>query len=339
MAPARVAGEASSSAMEAELTKTIIPSLVAVLAALAAAAPAAAGSANRAWVSGHGVDQAGCGTPTSPCRSLQYAHDNVVAAGGEIDVLDTAGYGAITITKAISIVNDGVGTAGVQATSGAAITVNAGANDSIYLKGLNIDGVQFAGANGVAFNGGGSLSMVNCVVRHFSSAGVVLAVRFANAAISDTLIANNDGDGLQIAPSGDGQAGFFAVIDGDRIYDNAAGVTVNGGVAFAGQVQVSISNTIADSNSGDGVSATGAPSAAAVLVNVDQSEMSGDNDGLAASAAAVVHLSRSELSQNVAFGIVNSTTTGHMFSTGDNRVLANGTMPVSGTTPSPDPLL
>jgi len=41
-------------------------------------------------------------------------------------VLDPAGYGAITITKALSIVNDGVGTAGVQQTQGTdAITVNA----------------------------------------------------------------------------------------------------------------------------------------------------------------------------------------------------------------------
>ena len=83
-------------------------------------------SANRAWVSGKGIDQAGCGAPTSPCRSLQYVHDNIIVDGGEIDILDPAGYGAIVITKAISIVNDGVGTAGVQATSGNAITVTGG---------------------------------------------------------------------------------------------------------------------------------------------------------------------------------------------------------------------
>src|SRR5579883_1249856 len=75
---------------------------------------AAAALSNRAWVSGHGVDQAGCGAPTSPCRTLQYVHDNIIADGGEIDVLDPAGYGPIAITKGISIVNDGVGTAGVQ---------------------------------------------------------------------------------------------------------------------------------------------------------------------------------------------------------------------------------
>src|SRR5579884_2819618 len=127
---------------------------------LLALSPAeAAGGAARAWVSGHGTDAAGCGAPTNPCRTFQYVHDNIIAAGGEIDVLDPAGYGAVTITKAVSIVNDGVGTAGVQAASGNAITINAGASDLVTLRGLNIDGLG-TGANGIVFNSGGSLSVV-----------------------------------------------------------------------------------------------------------------------------------------------------------------------------------
>ena len=57
----------------------------ATLFGIGLASPAQALS-NRAWVSGHGTDVAGCGAPTSPCRSLQYVHDNIVGAGGEIDV-------------------------------------------------------------------------------------------------------------------------------------------------------------------------------------------------------------------------------------------------------------
>ena len=69
---------------------------------------------NRTWVSGKGTDTAGCGPVGNPCRTLQYAHDNT-AAGGEINVLDAAGYGAVAIGKAISIINDGAGVAGVLA--------------------------------------------------------------------------------------------------------------------------------------------------------------------------------------------------------------------------------
>ena len=45
-------------------------------------------------------------------QDFAFALDQTIA-GGEIDVLDPSGYGAVTINKAISIVNDGVGTAGI----------------------------------------------------------------------------------------------------------------------------------------------------------------------------------------------------------------------------------
>src|SRR5450432_3031405 len=138
----------------------------ALTALLVVGGPAWAAS-SRIWVSGHGVDQAGCGAPTAPCRSLQYAHDHIVA-GGEIDILDPAGYGAITITKSISIVNDGVGTAGVQATSGNAITINAGAGDRVYLRGVSIDREDGAAIEGVLLHAGKSLPIVNSVVRNLS---------------------------------------------------------------------------------------------------------------------------------------------------------------------------
>src|SRR5579883_3541898 len=102
-------------------------------AALASALP------TRTWVSGKGSDSGSCSL-ASPCRTFAYAIAQT-AAGGEIDVLDPAGYGALTITQSISIVNDGVGEAGVQAGSGgAAITINAGASDVIQLRGLTIEG-------------------------------------------------------------------------------------------------------------------------------------------------------------------------------------------------------
>ena len=98
------------------MLRTCLAFTAATLAALLlVTSPAHAGTSNRAWVSGHGTDAAGCGAPTSPCRSFQYVVNSVIAAGGEIDVLDPAGYGAVTIPFALSIINDGVGTAGVQA--------------------------------------------------------------------------------------------------------------------------------------------------------------------------------------------------------------------------------
>jgi hypothetical protein len=56
-----------------------------------------------------GTDSGAC-TRAALCKAFASALTQT-AAGGEIDVLDPASYGMVTITKAISIVNDGVGAA------------------------------------------------------------------------------------------------------------------------------------------------------------------------------------------------------------------------------------
>jgi len=94
---------------------------------------------------------------TAPCRTFAFALTQT-AAGGEIDVLDPAGYGMVTITKAISIVNDGVGAATIGTSSGNAITINAGALDSVLVRGLTTDGLG-TGSNGILFNTGGNLAI------------------------------------------------------------------------------------------------------------------------------------------------------------------------------------
>lgn len=57
------------------------------------------------------------------------------AAGGEICVLDPGGFGAVTITKAISITDGGVGEAGVLVSGTNGIVVAAGATDVVNLRG------------------------------------------------------------------------------------------------------------------------------------------------------------------------------------------------------------
>src|SRR5262245_64834593 len=84
--------------------------------------PDPAQAQNRVFVAAQGSDANPCSFAL-PCRTFQHAHD-VVAVKGEIDVLDPAGYGALNITKSISI--QGHGFAGISASSGNAITINAG---------------------------------------------------------------------------------------------------------------------------------------------------------------------------------------------------------------------
>jgi hypothetical protein len=172
---------------------TSLPAIAgALLACGLAPAPAQAGP-NRTFVSGTGIDSGAC-SRTAPCRTLAFAL-SVTTAGGEIDVLDPAGYGAVTIIHAISIVNDGAGTAGITASSGNAITINAGTSDSVHLRGLTIEGISGA-TNGILFNSGGNLEIENCVVRGFvSGAGIFISPSTSSSFSVSNTIASNNGEG------------------------------------------------------------------------------------------------------------------------------------------------
>src|SRR5262245_20913302 len=172
-------------------------SRIATLAVLAAAAalvlgavPARAQQAARVFVAAQGSDTNPC-TFALPCRSLQRAHD-AVAAKGEIDVLDPAGYGSLIISKAISI--QGHGFAGVAQQQGfaAAITISAGASDKINLRGLLLDGLG-TGIYGIFLNqSAASLNIQQCVIRHFGQGVVWNPAVSSRLAVSHTSIADND---------------------------------------------------------------------------------------------------------------------------------------------------
>lgn len=261
-----------------------------VVAALAlcvglAASPAQA-LALRAFVSGTGSDAAGCGSRTAPCRSFQFVHHNVVAAGGEIDVLDSAGYGPISITKSLSIVNDGAGTAGVATPSGGVgIAINASVADRVFLKGLTIEGFG-TGSNGILLSSGGTLTVVNCVARHFTANGILVAPAsgVANVAISDTIASEN------------GNSGIF--------FNPPAGGTAKG----------AISRTIANGNGNVGIFLNAASTATVV-----DSIATNDAFGFATEPSAVMRLGRSVASGNSTGVFVGSP----VFTYGDNKIDGN----------------
>jgi hypothetical protein len=133
-----------------------------------------------------------------------------VAADGEIDVLDPAGYGTLTITHGISI--QGHGFASISQPNGspaAGITVSAGASDTVLLNGLLIDGAG-TGNRGILINSAGSVQIVDCVIRHFThdaidyEATAILSV--SNTITSDGVV--EAAAGINISPPyGDQQRG------------------------------------------------------------------------------------------------------------------------------------
>src|SRR5947209_16065855 len=73
------------------------------LSALSFVSPAHA-QATRTWVSGVGDDANPC-SRTAPCKTFAGAISKT-ASFGEINCIDPGGFGAVTITKSISIICD-----------------------------------------------------------------------------------------------------------------------------------------------------------------------------------------------------------------------------------------
>src|ERR1041384_7231452 len=147
-----------------KLTSLMFGSIVAVAAY---AAPAHA-QATRTWVSGVGDDANPC-SRTAPCKTFPGAISKT-AANGEIDCLDPGGFGQVTITKSITIDCGGV-TGGILSSLVNGVIVNAGVNDRIVLRNLNINGVG-NGSTGVRFLGGLHLTLDNVRIQGTTGIGV-----------------------------------------------------------------------------------------------------------------------------------------------------------------------
>ena len=142
------------------MTKIVLPLMRTIMFIPLLYAPAQALTTTpqtRTYVSGTGSDSFPC-TIAQPCKTL-HAALSLTVAGGEIFVLNSANYGPVTITKAVTITGEGA-VAGMLSTSGAGITINAGANDVINLRGLDIDGGN-SGTYGIQFTSGLSLTVLS----------------------------------------------------------------------------------------------------------------------------------------------------------------------------------
>src|SRR5258708_3742858 len=117
--------------------------------------------ASRTWVSGVGDDANPC-SRTAPCKTFAGAISKT-ASGGEIDALDPGGFGAVTITKPITIDGGGgqVASVLVSGTNGIVVTSGTG---NVILRNLRINGLNRSGINGIHWISGASLHVEHCVI-------------------------------------------------------------------------------------------------------------------------------------------------------------------------------
>src|SRR5499427_6702587 len=185
---------------EGNMTETSLSlSLLATSIILLMEASPVHAQATRTWVSGVGDDANPC-SRTAPCKTFAGAISKT-APHGEINALDPGGFGAVTITKAITIDGGGGQIAGVLVSGTNGIVVSAGPTDVVALRNLRINGIG-TGLNGIRYLSGAALHVENCYIYGFTQGGINVATSGANAElfVNDTFVINN-GNGVQIAPS------------------------------------------------------------------------------------------------------------------------------------------
>ena len=301
--------------------------IVTISLALAAMLPAVSAQAQnaRSFVSSTGSDSNNC-TLATPCRTLQVAFNNT-NAGGEIDVLNTAGYGILTINKAISIVNPGGFEAGIIVPSGGVgIVINAGANDAVSLRGLTVEGGGI-GHTGIQFNTGKFLTIENCVIRHVTLDGIdIFPTAATGLSIANTVASDNGQNGIYIAPKNLGSV-QGAITSTAANNNNYIGIGIDGQFTTGTTASaISIVRSVTANNNLAGVSAQNGTAAMSVLVR-DSNSSHNVFAGFQTTTGAVMRLAHSVATGNNQ-GISSS---GTIFTYGDNDINGNTGTDINAT--------
>jgi hypothetical protein len=297
--------------MERRITAFLKPALALGLCLFASGAWA---QATRTWVSGVGDDANPC-SRTAPCKTFAGAISKT-AAKGVINVLDPGGFGAVTITKSITI--DGGGVIGsILGTGTNGIIVNAGASDVVRLRNLSIDG-STTGLSGVRFLAGGSLFLDNVRIHDFARGVYFLPSGSSRLVIVDSILSNNSSVGVFVQP---GAAGLATVsIAETKLYGNGHGLRADD------RSVVSIRQSDVASNVNSGLFAMSGSQAVEIAVDNCQVTNNGVANPSSGGVKASGPLASIVISDNVITGNyngINATGGGDVFSFGSNRVTSN----------------
>ncbi|HXL79374.1 MAG TPA: hypothetical protein VN951_00745 [Pyrinomonadaceae bacterium] len=235
-------------------TRSIL-NILGVMMFIFAVTSLAQAQATRTWVSGVGDDANPC-SRTAPCKTFAGAISKT-ADGGEIDCVDSGGFGTVTITKSITI--DGAGVlAGILAAGTNGVNVNdsgSGAPQTkiVRLRNLSINGAG-TGINGVNITSARAVYIESCVITGFKASNATtsdgIEINFTagsgtfNVSVKDTIIENNSGDGIRQSTT---VGTLNCYYDNVVIAGNLKGLEALGGTG-------NLSRSVVDNNSTEGVS-------------------------------------------------------------------------------------
>jgi hypothetical protein len=254
-------------------------------ALLFAAAPLTSlAQATRTWVSGVGDDVNPC-SRTAPGKTFAGAISKT-AAGGVISVLDPGGYGAVTITKSITLDGGGIG-GSILASGTNGIVINAAETDVVTIRNLSIDGAG-TGLNGIR------------ILNGFTDAGIVIATpgNSAQVVVDNCTIMRCEDDGI-------------ALTDGTATVRN----TLIASVASSNTAPAVDPAPAVTTYFGNGLRA-----AAGTKLSVENCTIAANNFGI--TADGIVYLSGSTVTNNAVLGL-KRTSPGSIVSLRNNRIMGN----------------
>jgi hypothetical protein len=270
--------------------------------------------ATRTWVSGVGDDANPC-SRTAPCKTFAGAISKT-SAGGEIDALDPGGFGAVTITKAITI-DGGDNLAGVLVAGTNGINVVAGPSDVVTLRRLQFNGIG-SGLDGIQFTTGAALHVEQCNIFGFLNFGIQIQLAaFGKVTVKDTVISEAAMGGISVQTSS-------SVVQLDVINTHISN-TPAAGLSALGSALVAIRDSDITLNA-TGISLTGTGN----VVTVTGSTLSFNNIALQSVAGGTILASGNTFSLN---NTVYSLNGGTILTGADNAGLNSMVGGTSGTSP------
>ncbi len=268
--------------------------------------------ATRTWVSGVGDDVNPC-SRTAPCKTYAGAISKT-ARDGEISTLDPGGFGAVTITKSITIngggAGQGYGSILAALTNGIIINITdpADSRKSVRLDWLNINGAS-SGLDGIRWLAGNTLHIENTLIDGFTGDGIDVAFGALNNstfAMKNVTIRNCVGSGVKMSANSTGTTGFsFNDIQVTRC-GNAIDAQ-NGSRGTITKSMVGLSTTA--------VNAT--ESTSNTEVNLVDTTITSNVTGINVGANAVARIARCLITQNV------TSLTGTVDTGNNNTIMGN----------------
>ena len=253
--------------------------------------------ASRTWVSGVGDDANPC-SRTAPCKTFAGAISKT-ADNGEIDALDPAGFGAVTITKSITL--DGTGTlAAILASGQTGIIINAQSTDVVTIRGLSINGLT-TGTRGMNILQAKTVNIEDCVIFNFANEGILVnETSDITLNVRNSVIRDNAGDGINLFTN----AGAVKTT-----LDNVSLIGNSNGLHARQSSRVVANNCVFSNNTTNGVLADASFSFATIRIwnsNISLNGGNGVRAGLAGGGASGVELGQNQINNNTGNGVLIS---------------------------------